>query len=75
MYVYMTKVISISDEAYQELAKHKAGRSFTEVIIELAMNKKRPLSDFAGILTDEEGEKIIKTIYKERKMSSRRFTE
>lgn len=69
----MTKVISISDEAYRELAKRKAGRSFTEVIIELTAQKKRPLSDFAGLLTEEEGEKALKTIRELRKMPSRRF--
>ncbi len=74
MYVCMTKIISISDEAYRELAKRKAGRSFTKVIIELTAKKKRSLLDFAGILTDEEGKKIMKTIYEERKMPSRRFS-
>lgn len=69
----MTRVISISDGAYSELAKRKAGKSFTEVIIELTAKKKRSLLDFAGILTDEEAEKIKKMIAKERKMPSRRF--
>ncbi len=69
----MTKVISISDEAYLELSKRKANRSFTKVIIELTSQKKKPLSEFAGLLTDKEAEKIKKTINEERKMPSRRF--
>ena len=70
----MVRVISISDEAYRELMKRKEGRSFTEVIIELTVQKRRPLADFAGTLTDEEGKKILETIREERKLPSRRFS-
>lgn len=73
MHTCMVKVISISDEAYKELKERKAARSFSEIIIELTVKRKRPLSDFAGILTDEEAESIKKEMYEMRKMPSRRF--
>lgn len=74
MHVYMTKVISISDEAYNALRKIDAKRSFTEVIIELTLEKrKKSLMEFAGILSDKEAESIKKEIYEARKMKSRRF--
>lgn len=70
----MTKVISLSDEAYEELSKLKAGRSFSEIVVELVREKQTSnLMNFAGILTKEEGKKVKKRIYKERKMPSRRF--
>lgn len=70
----MTKVISISDEAYANLKKIKNERSFSEIIIELTFEKnKDSLMKFAGILSKEEADKIKKEIYKERKIPSRRF--
>lgn len=74
MYVFMTKVISISDDAYENLRKLKKEQSFSEIIIELSMEKGRDnLMKFAGVLANEEAEKIKKEIYKERKITSRRF--
>ncbi len=70
----MTKVVSLSDEAYEELSKLKANRSFSEIVVELTREKQTSnLMKFAGILTKEEGKKIKKIIYEERKMPSRRF--
>lgn len=70
----MTKIISISDEAYEELSKLKNGSSFTEVILNIIQEKKKDsLIKFAGILTEEEGNKILKNIKEERKIGSRRF--
>lgn len=74
MYTYMTKIISISDNAYEELKKIKNGFSFTEIILELTKEKrKKSIMDFAGILTEEEGNKMLKKIKEERKIGSRRF--
>lgn len=73
MYINMTKIISISDEAYGELKKLKNGKSFTEIIIELSKTKKRDIMDFVGILTKEEGEVILKEIKNKRKEGSRRM--
>lgn len=70
----MTKVISLSDEAYEELSKLKANRSFSKVVVELAREKKKDiLLELAGSWSKEDAEKIKKRIYEERKMPSRRF--
>ncbi len=74
MHVYMTRVISLSDEAYEELKKLKAGRSFSEIVLRIARERaENDIVKFAGILTDEEGEEMKKKIYEERKLKSRRF--
>lgn len=71
----MTKVISISDDAYEELSKLKAKKSFSEIVIELVQEKKRDtLLELAGSWTKEDAEKIKKRIYEERKLPSRRFS-
>lgn len=70
----MTKVISLSDEAYEGLKKIKNGLSFSEIVIELTFEKaKDNIMKFAGALSKEEADKIKKNIYEERKISSRRF--
>lgn len=70
----MTKVISISDESYDELMKLKRNLSFTKIIMELVKEKRKDeLMKFAGIWTKDEAEKIKKQIYEERKISSKRF--
>ncbi len=70
----MTKVISISDEAYEELKRLKNGISFTKVIIELTNTKKKgSIIKYAGVLTKEEGNAILDEIRKERKKISRRM--
>lgn len=50
MCMLLTKVISLSDEAYRTLKKMKRdGESFSDVIIRMARTTKtRPLTDFAG---------------------------
>ena len=70
----MTKIISLSDEAYERLRKIKNESSFSEIIIELTFERSKDnLMKFAGTLTNEEADKIKKEIYNERKISSRRF--
>lgn len=74
MYTYMTKVISISDEAYGELKRMKNGFSFSGIILLLARtNKKNSIMDFAGKLESKEGENLKKEIMKERKLNSWRM--
>jgi predicted CopG family antitoxin len=74
IYTYMTKIISISDTAYEELKKIKNGNSFTEVILKLTNEKKKcSIMEFAGILSEKEGDEMLKKIYEERKIGSRRF--
>lgn len=50
MYVYfMTRVISLSDEAYDELKKRKeAGDSFSDVVIKITKGERKPLTAFFG---------------------------
>jgi len=69
----MTKIISISDEAYEELKKLKNGMSFTEVIISITKEKKKDIMDFAGSWNNKEALRIKKEIMKERKIKSRRM--
>ncbi|MDI6721178.1 MAG: antitoxin VapB family protein [Candidatus Aenigmarchaeota archaeon] len=74
----MTKVISLSDEAYTELEKLKNAKdSFSDVVIRLSKKEKRPLSDFFGKWSDKESldwlEKSIKRTRKETKMRDVEF--
>ena len=70
----MTKVISISDDAYELLKRFKMNKSFSEVIIEIVGDKsKNSLMEFAGILTDKEANEMKKNIRETRKLSSGRF--
>lgn len=74
MYVCMTKVISISDEAYDGLKKLKNGFSFSKIIITLVNEKKKDsIMEFAGSWNNKEALKIKKEIMEERKIKSRRF--
>jgi len=73
MYIYMTKIISISDEAYETLKKLKNGMSFTEIIIELSKEKKKDIMDFAGAWGNKEALRIKKELMRERKIKFRRF--
>jgi predicted CopG family antitoxin len=63
----MTKIISISDEAYEKLKRRKGNASFTKAILSLLESRKRHLSDFAGIWKDSpEMDEIYKGILKDR---------
>mgnify|MGYP001568746160 FL=1 len=66
----MTKVISLSDEAYNELKKLKGeGESFSKVVIKLAKSSKKDgIMAFAGAWKGKpEMNKIFKKILKDRK--------
>ena len=68
--MHMTKVISLSDEAYGELQKLKnKGESFSDVVIKLSKKEKKPLSDFFGKWPGpkEELDKMEREIEKSRK--------
>ncbi|MBD3155178.1 MAG: hypothetical protein GF368_00800 [Candidatus Aenigmarchaeota archaeon] len=65
MHTYiMTKVISLSDDAYKTLKSLKNGKeSFSEVVIRISANeKKKPIMSFAG---KWKGKKSWENIYKE----------
>lgn len=76
MYAYMlhmTKVISISDTAYERLASLKRGKeSFSDVVIRLTeKEKKKSLLEYAGSWKGsyEEAERIKKELREERDAS------
>ncbi|MBI4143882.1 antitoxin VapB family protein [Candidatus Woesearchaeota archaeon] len=70
----MTRVISIADEAYEQLARLKQGRSFSQTILELTNEKARcGIMQFAGIWDKQEGLRIKKELQKERAQPSRRM--
>ncbi len=74
MHICMTKVISISDEAYDLLKRLKINKSFSEIIIAISREKnKSELMKFAGMIGDKEGRNIKKSLYEHRKIPSRRF--
>ena len=58
MYVYMpTRTISITEEAYERLkAKKNNNESFSDIILKIT--GKAMLSDFAGILSKDEADKL-----------------
>lgn len=71
IYINMTKLIAVSEEAYARLAKLKKGKeSFTTVIIELTEKKKGDIMEFFGALKMSKDEvKRLKTrLKKERKI-------
>ena len=68
MHVFMGKVITLSDNAYENLKKLKGDSSFSEIIIKLVKDKKKgSLAKFAGLLNNKEAEDMKKEIYAERK--------
>jgi len=70
----MTKIKSISDDAYEELKKLKKDWSFSRIILELSKEKKKnSIMGFAGVIDKEEGERMLKQLREEKKIGSRRF--
>lgn len=71
MCIHMTKVISLSNTAYEEMhALKRQGESFSDVVLRLAeKTRKRPLTDFFGKWPGpaEEAERIKKTLAADRK--------
>jgi predicted CopG family antitoxin len=66
----VTKLISVSEEAYSRLAKLKGKeKSFTEIIIELTEKKKSDFMEFFGALKMNKNEikKLKSKLKKERK--------
>ena len=66
----MVKVISLSNDAYEKLKTLKGERSFSDLVIELAQDKKKKnIMDLAGAFKDsaDEWDEIKKKIYEDRK--------
>ena len=67
-----TKTISITEEAYERLKmKKETNESFTDVINRIT--NKGSIMELAGILSEEEGNKLEKYI-KERRSASRKYS-
>ena len=61
------KTIRITEDAYRRLKSRKLGdESFSEVILRLT--KRRPLSDFVGILSPESAHAIRRAIDDDREL-------
>jgi len=61
------KTITITEEAYRRLKSRKAGEeSFSDVVLRLT--KRRPLSDFVGILRPESADAVRKAIDEDREL-------
>lgn len=72
-YIFMTKVISLSDDAYKELEKlKKEGESFSDIVLELTKKEKKPLSYFFGKMSKEDADTMEKSIKEMRKKVSLR---
>ena len=62
-----TKTITVTEDAYEALRSLKGVReSFSKTILRIA--KKRPLSDFYGILSKEAGKELEESIREVRSM-------
>ena len=67
-----TKTISITEDAYSILKSWKIGKeSFSDVI--LKVGRKNRLADFAGILSEDEGNYLVKSIKNSRTASRNRY--
>lgn len=71
----MTKVISLSDEAYNRLKKIKQDKSFSEIVVEITTEKVNDkFASSLGTLDKDFAEKLKKKTYNERKkIKSKRF--
>jgi predicted CopG family antitoxin len=72
----MTKTVSLSDEAYEALARQKQeGESFSDVALRLSRaSKRRSILDAAGAwkMTEADAERMIQDTYSAREKKSSR---
>ncbi len=70
----MTKVISLSDEAYRALKRLKReGESFSDVVLRLIRGSEtRPLTDFSGRWVGDDIEEVFKRVLDERERAEAR---
>lgn len=68
MHIFMTKVISLSDKAYDTLKMLKRGKeSFSDVVLKVTKKEKKPLLEFAGKWKNmDEMDKIFSNILERR---------
>ncbi|MAG73363.1 antitoxin [archaeon] len=71
-----TKTLTITENAYNALKERKLeDESFSQEILRLLTTQKRPLSDFFGILSEEEGERALNVINRMRELDEERMKE
>jgi len=70
----MTKVISLSEKAYEVLKKMKReGESFSDVVLRLSKKgSKRPLSAYAGRWSGDDAEAVYEKVKQEREKAAAR---
>ncbi len=68
----MTKVISLSNEAYKTLKESKKpGESFSDVVLRIAKKKKKKsLLEFSGKWVGDDADKVLAQIMKDREQSA-----
>jgi len=71
---FMTKVISLSNEAYQTLKKSKrSGESFSDVVLRIAKKKKKKsLLEFSGKWVGDDIDEVFKQVMKDREQTTSR---
>jgi predicted CopG family antitoxin len=74
--LFMTKVISLSNEAYQTLKKLKnSGESFSDVVLRVAgERKKKSLLEFSGKWVGDDIDEVFLAVKKDREESVSRQT-
>ena len=71
----MTRVISLSDRAYEALKSlKKPGESFSDIVLEVTEEKRKSILDFAGKWhgSHEEMNVIFKKVFADRRKSRSR---
>ncbi len=70
----MTKVISLSEKAYETLkGMKKPGESFSDVVLRVAMEKKKKsLLEFSGKWVGGDADEVLAQIMKDRERSASR---
>ena len=70
----MTKVISLSNEAYETLKNSKKpGESFSDVVLRvLKQKKKKSLLEFSGKWVGDDADEVLAEIMKDRERSASR---
>ena len=73
----MTKIISLSDEAYQILKDSKRpGESFSDVVLRtLKQEKKKSLLEFSGKWVGDDADEVLAQIMEDREQSASRRVE
>ena len=65
------RTITVTEQAYRRLRSHKgASESFTDVVLRLT--ERRPLTDFAGIVSHETAKALRSAVEEDRRQRQRR---